>query len=115
MTQGEDPLTASCQYCAWQLVGPCGAARSAAAALAAAPELLVYPSPTEGQTLTLELGRHYEQVTVVVANDRGREAMRTTYQNVTSLQLPVMKLPKGLLVLRVTADGKTFTKRVMNQ
>ncbi|PJJ60567.1 Ig-like domain-containing protein [Hymenobacter chitinivorans] len=116
-TQNEDPLTASCQYCPWQLVGPCASARTAApsAVVVEAAELLVYPNPAQGSALTVELGRSYEQVTVVVVNDRGHEASRATYQHVTSLQLPVTKLPKGLLVLRITADGKTLTKRVMNQ
>ncbi|TGE28475.1 Ig-like domain-containing protein [Hymenobacter metallicola] len=117
-TQNEDPLTASCQYCPWQLVGPCASARTAASADVAsglASELLVYPNPAQGPALTVELGRSYEQVTVVVVNDRGHEASRASYQNVNSLQLPVAKLPKGLLVLRITADGKTLTKRIMNQ
>ncbi|UOQ51836.1 Ig-like domain-containing protein [Hymenobacter cellulosivorans] len=113
-TQNEDPITASCQYCPWQLVGPCASARATAPADIAA-ELLVYPNPVQGSALTVELGRSYEQVTVVVVNDRGHEASRATYQNVASLQLPVTKLPKGLLVLRITADGKTLTKRIMNQ
>ena len=116
-TQNEDPLTASCQYCVWQLVGPCASARAAAVDVAAAPaaELLVYPNPAQGSVLTVALGGTYKGVTVVVIDSRGHEASRATYQNVTSLQLPVAKLPKGLLVLRVTADGKTLTKRIMNQ
>jgi chitinase len=117
-TQNEDPLTASCQYCPWQLVGTCSAARTVAptgATFNSAPELRVYPNPTQGPALTVELGRSYDEVMVVVVNDRGHDALRATYQSVTSLQLPVTKLPKGLLVLRITADGKILTKRVMNQ
>ncbi|TGE28474.1 glycosyl hydrolase family 18 protein [Hymenobacter metallicola] len=115
-TQNEDPLTASCQYCPWQLVGPCGSARTAAPASTASDALSVYPNPVlTGNKLTLDLGRHYDQVELELTGISGSKPYKVAAKNTRTVELTLPALPKGVLVLQVRADGQTFTKRLLNE
>jgi chitinase len=115
-TQNEDPITASCQYCVWQLVGPCAGARVAAPGMSPATETLaVYPNPAlTDNVLTMDLDRRYAEVTIIITGGSGRAAQTSSYHNVQRIQLALPSLPKGLLFIQVNADGRMFTKRVMN-
>ncbi|PJJ60568.1 glycosyl hydrolase family 18 protein [Hymenobacter chitinivorans] len=115
-TQNEDPLTASCQYCPWQLVGPCASARTAASASVAAEALTVFPNPVlTGNKLTLDLGRRYDQVELELTGISGGKSYRVAAKNTRTVELTLPALPKGVVVLQVRADGQTFTKRLLNQ
>ncbi|MCR5889842.1 Ig-like domain-containing protein [Hymenobacter sp. J193] len=112
-TQNEDPLTQSCQYCAWQLVGPCAGARTITATTKPTLGVSIYPNPTQGGRLTLELDAYYPEVTVEVVNTSG-QTTSYSYRGDKRLQLVLPNLPKGLLLLKVKAGGSTFTQKIVN-
>lgn len=108
-TQNDNPATTSCQYCAWQLVGPCGgsAARgsTAAARQAAAGQpatLSLYPNPATNQlrlATTIPLaGSQYE-----VRNALGQVVQQGPAAGGV---LNVAGLPAGLYSLRLTSAGQ---------
>ncbi|TYZ14561.1 carbohydrate-binding protein [Hymenobacter lutimineralis] len=112
-TQNEDPLAQSCQYCVWQLVGPCASARTITATTKTALGVSIYPNPAQGGRLTLELDGYYPEVTVEVVNTSGQTSTYF-YKGDKRLQLVLPNLPKGLLLLKVKAGGSTFTQKIVN-
>ncbi|UOQ51837.1 T9SS type A sorting domain-containing protein [Hymenobacter cellulosivorans] len=115
-TQNEDPITASCQYCPWQLVGPCASARAAAPASVTSDALTVFPNPVlTGNRLSVDLGQRYEQVELELVGISGGKPYKVVAKNTRTVELTLPALPKGVVVLQVRADGHTFTKRLLNQ
>jgi GH18 family chitinase/chitodextrinase len=119
-TQNEDPLTASCQYCVWQLAGPCAGARAAApatnAAATGAETLAVFPNPAlTGNVLTVDLGQVYENVELVLTGINGGKSYTMRYRHTRTVEMTLPDLPKGVVVLQVRADARRFTKRLSNQ
>ena len=116
-TQNEDPITASCQYCVWQLVGPCAGARAAApSASMLAEQLDVYPNPAlTGNMLTVDLGRVYESVELVLTSGGGGKSYTVRYRHARTVEMALPDLPKGIIMLQVRADARSFTKRLINQ
>ena len=108
-TQNDNPATTSCQYCAWQLVGPCGgsAARgSAAAARQAAADqpatLTLYPNPATDQ-LRLATTRPLAGSQYEVRNALGQVVQQGPAAGGV---LNVAGLPAGLYSLRLTSAGQ---------
>ncbi|UYZ63110.1 glycosyl hydrolase family 18 protein [Hymenobacter weizhouensis] len=103
-TQGEDPLTKSCTDCVWRLVGPCGTARTAAAA---APELTLFPNPVANE-LTIQAGQSLNGGQFEILDARGRVWAKGAAVG----RLNVSKLPAGVYTLKLTLRGHApVTKR----
>lgn len=119
-TQNEDPVTNSCQYCPWALVGPCGAAKAAAINPAAptsrAPlaDLSVYPNPVRGGQLTVELGEVCAELELTVRDGQGRLVVSRRYAQAqrATLALPP-SLAQGLYVLQVGTGTQLLTRKLV--
>ena len=108
-TQNDNPATASCQYCVWKLVGPCGssAARlSAASARGTAADqpatLTLYPNPATDQ-LRLDTTLPLADSQYEVRNALGQLVQQGP---AASGVLNVAGLPAGLYSLRLTSAGQ---------
>jgi chitinase/chitodextrinase len=74
----------------------------------------VYPNPVlAGNRLALELGASYQIVQVVITDLTGRKVGTYSFRNVHTADLTMPARAKGMLLLRITADGHTFTQKLL--
>ncbi|WP_310394669.1 glycosyl hydrolase family 18 protein [Hymenobacter sp.] len=80
---------------------------------AAALPVDLYPNPVlAGARLTLDLGARYAAVQVVLTDLAGRQIATHSFRDVRSAQFSLPPRDKGVLMLRIVADGNTCTRRV---
>ena len=110
-TQNEDPLTASCQYCAWQLVGPCAGARMANPG--SSPTLAVFPNPVlTSNLLTVDLGETYERVELVLTGINGGRAIVNRTKAVQTAAFWIGRAHPATSA--VTIDGAESERRTLS-
>lgn len=78
------------------------------------PELSHYPNPTTGH-LTINLGKHYHEITVKVHNVLGQLVQTLSFKEAEVLDLTING-PKGLYILDIqTESGEKASIKVMKQ
>ena len=71
-------------------------------------EVLVYPNPTDGK-FSIDLGEHYNSVTVTIADLLGRQILSKVYKNSQLLDF-TLKEPAGVYLLMIESID---TKKVI--
>jgi len=100
---------------AWILVSSCSSsARLDLDEKVSASAVTVYPNPNiEGNTLHVDLDDLYKEVKVTVQSINGGKSHVYTFKNIKRLELNIPSLSKGLNLIKVDADNKTWTRKVL--
>jgi hypothetical protein len=75
----------------------------------------LFPNPSATGFFQLQLHDNYTQLTTEVFNLNGQLLQKTTHTTLSKLpQIDLSKQPKGIYLIKITADGKTLeTKKAM--
>lgn len=75
-----------------------------------------YPNPVHsGDVLHLMFDKMYKEVSISIIGINGKEYGTAIYNDVRSIDHRVPELPQGLHVLRVRADGRTLSKKLVTR
>ncbi|MBC8081904.1 MAG: carbohydrate-binding protein [Hymenobacter sp.] len=81
---------------------------------AAAPS--VYPNPAlAGNRLRVDLGKSCQQVEVVLTDLSGLQVAADSFRGVRHAELTIPRQAKGTLLLRVVADGRVTTSKIVTE
>lgn len=113
-TQNNDPATNSCTDCVWQLIGAC-TSRLAASELSSSADVSVYPNPTIlGGKLNVDMDNLYDNVQISITSISGGKEYNYSYKDVKGIEMDLPNLPKGVMVVKISAGNKTWIKKVIN-
>lgn len=73
--------------------------------------LKVFPNPTKDK-VTIELGNHYNEVSVIIRNALGQEMMRTSFDKTNAFNLNIPDAP-GLYILELHAPEHKALLRIL--
>jgi hypothetical protein len=76
-------------------------------------ELLISPNPTNGN-FSIDLGKHYNSVTVIIADLHGKQIQSKVYKNSQLLDF-TLKQPAGVYILMIESGDKRSTMRLIKQ
>jgi Ig-like domain CHU_C associated/Secretion system C-terminal sorting domain len=91
------------------------------AALAAQPDVALYPNPTFDGQVTLELPAHTAPTIVMIFDAVGREVLRTTWHPAATgatrgaQVLDLRQLPAGVYLLRFTTEAGTMVRQLVRE
>jgi hypothetical protein len=78
-----------------------------------ANELLLYPNPTNGN-FSIDLGKNYQAVTIIIADLKGEVIQSNTYNNSQLLNLKIEE-PAGVYLLTIVSAGKKAVIRLVKE
>lgn len=73
--------------------------------------LNIHPNPTNG-SFTIELPTS-EQASITIADISGRTVYQNTINNQQTLQVDLSKQPKGVYIIRLNTDDRSYTNKIM--
>lgn len=73
--------------------------------------LNIYPNPSNG-SFTIELPTH-QQTNVTITDISGRIVYQNTLSNKQTLQVDLSKQPKGVYIIHLTTDDKSYTNKIL--
>ena len=74
----------------------------------------IYPIPCKNN-LNIRLKENAENLQVALYNLVGNEVYENSYNNQPEIQLNLTDLPKGIYMLHLTAENKSFTKKIVKE